>query len=95
MSTFLDTLADLERRYEELERLMAEPEVTSDHLRLQEVGRERAELEDVVTAYRELRDTEAAIAETEALASDPEMAELAAEELASLQARRDELQLRV
>jgi peptide chain release factor 1 len=95
MSTFLDTLADLERRYEELERLMAEPEVTSDHLRLQEVGRERAELEDVVTTYRELRETDAAIEETEALASDPEMAELAAEELASLQSRRDELQMRV
>jgi peptide chain release factor 1 len=92
---FLDTLADLERRYEELERLMAEPEVTSDHLRLQEVGRERAELEDVVTTYRELRETDAAIEETEALASDPEMAELAAEELASLQSRRDELQMRV
>jgi peptide chain release factor 1 len=95
MSTFLDTLADLERRYEELERLMAEPEVTSDHLRLQEVGRERAELENVVTTYRELRETDAAIEETEALASDPEMAELAAEELASLQSRRDELQMRV
>jgi peptide chain release factor 1 len=49
----------------------------------------------VVTTYRELRETDAAIEETEALASDPEMAELAAEELASLQSRRDELQMRV
>ena len=48
MSTFLDTLADIENRYDELEQLMADPTVTADHLRLQEIGRERAELEGVV-----------------------------------------------
>ena len=45
MSTFLDTLADIENRYDELEQLMADPTVTADHLRLQEIGRERAELD--------------------------------------------------
>jgi peptide chain release factor 1 len=54
MSTFLDTLADIERRFDELEQLMADPAVTADHLRLQEIGRERAELEEVVSAYRQL-----------------------------------------
>jgi peptide chain release factor 1 len=95
MSTFLDTLADIERRYEEIERLMADPAVTSDHLRLQEIGRERSELDGVVTAFRELRETEAAIEETEALTADPEMAELAAEELKTLADRREALQSRV
>jgi peptide chain release factor 1 len=93
--TFMDTLADIERRYEELEQLMADPAVTNDHLRLQEIGRERSELEDVVTAYRELRETEAAIEETEALAADPEMADLAADELRILHERREALQTRV
>jgi peptide chain release factor 1 len=95
MSTVLNTLADIERRYEELERLMADPAVTSDHLRLQDVGRERAELDPVVTAYRDLHQTETTIAETEALAADPELAELAAEELATLRSRREELLGRV
>jgi peptide chain release factor 1 len=95
MSTFVETLGDIERRYEELERLMADPAVTTDHLRLQEIGRERAELEDVVTAFRELRETETAIEETEILASDPEMAELAAEELRTLSERREALQTQV
>ena len=95
MSTFLDTLADIERRYDELEQLMADPEVTGDHLRLQEIGRERAELDGVVTAFRELRDTETAIEETEALADDPEMADLAADELRTLQQRCEELMARV
>ena len=95
MSTFLDTLGDVERRFHELERLMGDPGVVSDHLRLQEVGRERAELEPVVSAYRDLRDTEAAIEETETLGADPEMAELAAEELAVLRQRHDALVARV
>jgi peptide chain release factor 1 len=95
MSTFLDTLADIESRYEELEQLMADPAVTANHLRLQEIGRERAELDGVVTAFRELRDTEVAIEDTEALAADPEMADLAAEELRTLRDRQQALLGRV
>ena len=95
MNTFLDTLGDIERRFEELEELMADPGVTADHVRLQEIGRERAELEAVVTAFRQLRDTETAISDTEALAADPEMAELAADELRSLQGQREALTSRV
>src|ERR671916_119877 len=95
MSTLLDTLADIENRYEELEQLMADPTVTADHLRLQEIGRERAELEGVVTAFRELRDTETAIEETEAMVADPEMADLVADELRTLQQRRESLLARV
>ena len=68
-ASFLDTLRDIEHRFEELERQLADPDVTSDPQRLQEIGRERAEIEDVVNAYRELRDTEQAISEAEILAN--------------------------
>lgn len=95
MTTFMDTLADIERRFDDLEELMVDPAVTSDHLRLQEIGRERAEIEDVVSAYRELRETDGAIEATESLAGDPEMADLAAEELRVLHERREALQDRV
>ncbi|MGH2614481.1 MAG: peptide chain release factor 1, partial [Thermomicrobiales bacterium] len=95
MSTFLETLADIERRYDELEQLMADPAVTTDHLRLQEIGRERSELDDVVSAFRQLRETETAIEDTEALAADPEIAELAAEELRALQDQREAVLARV
>ena len=95
MSTFLDTLAEIERRYDELEQLMADPAVTTDHLRLQEIGRERAELADVVSAFRQLRETETAIEETENLAADPEMSELASDELTFLGNQRETLLERV
>ncbi len=94
-ASFLDTLGDIERRFEELERQLADPEVNMDHQRLQEIGRERAEIEDVVNAYRELRETEQAISEAEILAADPEMAELAADELTALRAREEELHARI
>ena len=97
MSALITTLADLERRYDELEHLMADPAVATDPAKLQEYGRERAELEEVVAAFRKLRATDAAITETELLASDDdrEMADLAAEELKELRGRREELLNRV
>lgn len=93
----MDTLAELERRADELDHLMGDPEVATDPVKLQEYGRERAELEDVVSAYRELKATSQAIADAELLSndSDREMAELAAEELKELRARRDEQLQRV
>ena len=53
-----DTLADIERRYLAIEEEMGQPEVVTDHLRLSALGRERAEIEDTVAAYRRLRDLE-------------------------------------
>lgn len=94
-ASFLDTLGDIERRFEELERQLADPDVTSDPQRLQEIGRERAEIEDVVGAYRELRETEQAISEAEILAADPEMAELAEDELTSLRTQEETLHSRI
>jgi peptide chain release factor 1 len=92
-SGLLQTLAELDRRASELEHLMSDPAVATDPVRLQEYGRERADLESIVTVYRELRQTDEAIGETESLArdADREMAELAADELRELRQRRGEL----
>jgi peptide chain release factor 1 len=88
----LDTLADIERRYLQIEDEMAQPDVVTDHVRLSALGRERAEIEDAVMAYRRLRELEDEIAATEAMAneeSDPEMAALAREELDGLAKERE------
>ena len=95
MNTLFETLAEIERRYEELEAQMADPAVATDPGRLQEIGRERAELDAVVQAFRELRETEAALGETELMAGDPEMADLVAEELNVLRTRHQVLTTRI
>ncbi len=88
-----DTLADIERRYLAIEEEMGRPDVVTDHLRLSALGRERAEIEDTVAAYRRLRDLNDEIGATTDMAyeeRDPEMAALAREELESLTRERDE-----
>jgi peptide chain release factor 1 len=94
----LDTLADIERRYVQIENEMGQPEALADHVRLTTLGRERAEIEDAVLAYRRLRELESEIDATTAMIAeerDPEMAALAREELESLTAAREAQMLAV
>jgi peptide chain release factor 1 len=97
MATFLSTLSELERRYEELDHLMANPEVATDPSKLVEFGRERAELDEIVTTYREFRALEQSIDETDLMTRDEdrEIAALAEEELKDLRAKHDELLQRI
>lgn len=86
----LDKLAGIEARFEELNRLMAEG--ASDYSKIAEYARERAESEPIVTAYREyqtvLRDLEGA----RELLEDPAMADMAVDEVRTLEARQSELE---
>jgi peptide chain release factor 1 len=89
-----EKLADIERRYEELERLMADPAVVADYSQLKVYAQERAELEPIVEAYRALKSVDTDLAETRALLEEetqPEMRELAQEEMDRLEARREAL----
>ncbi len=51
----LDKLAEVERRYEELERMMGDPSITSDTDKLVEYSKEHASLSDMVALYREYK----------------------------------------
>ncbi|MBA2277768.1 MAG: peptide chain release factor 1 [Chloroflexia bacterium] len=88
-------LDELERRANELDHLMGDPGIATDPNRLMALGRERAELEQVVGTYRALRQVEGSIAETELMAGDREMAELAEEELVDLRDQHTELEARI
>jgi peptide chain release factor 1 len=88
-------LSTLESRHRELEALMAQPETASDPELVQKYGREYAGLNEVVSLYRDLQKTRAEIADTERMVEDgldPEMRELAYDELASLRGQADERQ---
>jgi peptide chain release factor 1 len=97
MSKLMETLGDIDRRYKELDELFADPAIATDPTRLQEIGRERAELEEVVTTYNEFEATESAIADAELLANDadPEMASMAAEEMRMLKEQQERLMSRI
>ncbi|MEN9938355.1 MAG: hypothetical protein RLZZ387_4934 [Chloroflexota bacterium] len=93
-----DKLASVESRYEELLELMAQPDVATDHNRLQQVAREQRELEEIVSAYREHRSKQRQLEEAQALlgeAGDPEMRALAEEEVGALREQLEELGERI
>jgi peptide chain release factor 1 len=89
-----DKLASLDARYNQLTEQMAQPDVATDHVRLQQLGRELHDLEDVVAAYRSYREVERQIADAQSLlddGADAEMRALAQAELDELRGRREEL----
>jgi peptide chain release factor 1 len=51
----LERLAGIEERYEELERLMADPAVITDYTKVTEYAQERSGLIDLVEAYRKYK----------------------------------------
>jgi peptide chain release factor 1 len=84
----LDKLASIEARYEELERMMADPDVSADYTKVVEYSKERSGILDIVESYRtykgkleELDDARELFQEED----DAEMREMAREEVNSLE----------
>mgnify|MGYP001055342357 CR=1 FL=1 len=63
----LDKVKLVEERYEELNRLMADPEVATDHVQLTEYAQEQSEISDLVQAYRRYKSLDSELADTRAL----------------------------
>jgi peptide chain release factor 1 len=88
-----DKLAAEEQRYEDLTHLLGTSEVQSDTSAYRKHAKALAEIEPMVERFREYKIVATDIAQTEELVTggDPDMRELAREELKSLVARRDAL----
>src|SRR5437763_10529349 len=85
-------------RHDELERLLADPEVSVDVRRSTALAKEHGALRKSVEPYKEFKKLDRDAAQAEAMLaaeSDPEMRAYAEEELASLRARRDALRARL
>jgi peptide chain release factor 1 len=83
----LEKLAGIEKRYDELSQLMADPAVIADYNRLRETGQERTSLEPIVHAYHEYREALRHLDEAQSLAVNEAGADLKAmaqEEVAHL-----------
>ena len=84
-----DALRKVEERHAELNRLLADPDVTRDPRRLRDLARERAALDQTMAALADYRRVEATVRDDEAAlaAGDAELADLARAELPELKAR--------
>src|SRR5438477_9220379 len=83
----INKLDEIEQRYMRLEGQMAEEEIATDPKRLMELGRERADLETLVESYRRYKDIVRQVRDAEEMraGSDPDLAEMAREELERLE----------
>ncbi|MEA5667216.1 peptide chain release factor 1 [Stenotrophomonas sp. ATCM1_4] len=80
-------LLALAERREELERLLADPSVVADNERFRNFSREFAQLEPVANALAEESRAKADLASAEAMRGDPDLRELAEEEISAAQQR--------
>ena len=84
----LDQLAE---RHQELEHLLASPEVLADPKRLRDLSREHAQLAPLTAALGAYDENASALESARAMLEDPELAALAREEIAALEDEREKL----
>ena len=70
-------LEDVEKRYEELNGLIADPEVISNQNEWKKLMKEHSDIEDIVIKYREYKSVKQNMDEAKEMLGDPEMEELA------------------
>ena len=87
----LNKLKDIEARYEDLSRQLEDPAAYADPERLKKLNREQKELAPVVEAYRAYRRAESDAASAQQLLGDPELREMAQEELHQAKADMERL----
>ncbi len=85
-------LEQLAHRLIEVDALLAEPDSASDMDRFRKLSRERADIEPVVEAFKNFQRTEADLAGAQQMLSDPEMREMAEEEIKAGKARVEKLE---
>src|SRR6266567_1633165 len=88
---YLEKLAALEKKHDELTAQLSDPQVFADPAAYQKTAKAHAELREVVDKYREWKELDQSLEQTKTLvgesSSDPEMKALAHEELEQLQKR--------
>ena len=87
----LDKLKDLDLRYEDLESQLGDPRVYGDAEKLRQVNRALQELLPVVETYRAYQAADSRRREAEELLHDPEMKEMAQDELAEAKEELEQL----
>jgi len=87
-----EKIEELERRFQELESFLADPVVIGNQVEFRRLSREHADLSDLVKAYRRYRKLLADIDDNRELLSDPDMREMAEEELATLEAEKERIE---
>jgi len=87
-------LENLDERYQEISALLSEGDIIADQKKFRSLSQEYAEIEDVVMCFKLYNEAKATNSDAKAMLDedDPEMRELAQEELKSSSRRIQELE---
>lgn len=94
----LDKLQNLDEKYEELGHMLADPEVLGNPDELRKTAKTRADLEDVVMAYREYKQASEELNDAKMMLDDDldsDMEQMIKEEIKTLTATIDELENKI
>src|SRR5579872_3734075 len=91
---FVPKLQQLEKRFDELNGQMADPAVIGDAERYRKVTKEHSELAEIVGKYREWKQMDDGLSQARAMLndSDPDLREMAQEEVTRLDPEREKLE---
>ena len=91
-SSIRGKLEQISERHEEIAALLADPQIQGEQNKFRSLSQEYSQLEPIVACYQQYRKLEQAINGAEEMLDDPEMVELAKDELATAQQQRDALE---
>ena len=87
----IERLQSIEKKYNELNEELMRPEVLSDIKKTLELNKEISNLKDSYDAYQQYKKIENDIVEASEIISDPELGEMAREEIKNLEIEKEEL----
>ena len=91
----IERLEAIEKRFLELNELLMQPDVVSDIKKTLEITKEQASLREGYEAYGEYKQITEDLEAAREMASDPDMAEFAKEEIESLASKKEELEAKI
>lgn len=91
----IERLEALKERYDFLESELLKPEVYNDFNVMKKYNKEKVDLEDTINEYKNYKQVLEDIEAAEEMVHDPEMAEFAHEELANLNAKKEQIEERL
>ena len=81
----IERLEAIEEKYNKLQEELASPDIYNDMDKMKKLSKESSDLSETVTTYHRYKEVIKGIADDKEMLKDPDMADLAKEELAMLE----------
>ncbi len=88
----IERLQNIQTKYQELVEELTHEDVIQDYNKLRKLSKEKADLEDIVLKYQEFLKCDETILEAKGMLNDPDMKELAEEEIATATESKERLE---